>query len=297
MRGRGVSLHVARAGPADGPLVILLHGFPDFWYGWRRQIGPLAAAGYCVLAPDQRGYHFSEKPRDVRAYALDELAGDVVALIEASGRTSAVLVGHDWGGVVAWHVATRHPDRVDRLAILNAPHPAVILRHLWTRPTQTLRSWYVFALQVPWLPELGLRGFGGRPLAELLRRTSRPGTFSDDDLAQYRRAWEQPGAMRAMVNWYRAGLRSPSGQPPRPRVRAPVLILWGVKDPALSTDLARASLALCDQGRLEFYDDASHWLPHEEPERINRRLLAFFRPDDPAGTSSGTEIHHASGGP
>lgn len=295
MRGHGVTLHVARAGPADGPLVVLLHGFPEFWYAWRRQIGPLAAAGYRVLAPDQRGYNLSEKPRDLRAYGLDELAADVVALIDASGREKAVLVGHDWGGVVAWHVATRHPQRVERVVALNAPHPAVILRHLWTHPTQTLRSWYVFAFQVPWLPELGLRSLGGRPLAELLRRSSRPGTFSDDDLARYRRAWEQRGALRAMVNWYRAGLRRPPSEPARPRVPMPALILWGVKDPALSTDLARGSLALCDQGRLEFFDDATHWLPHEEPETVSRRLLAFLRPDDPAGTSTGTEIHHSSG--
>jgi epoxide hydrolase 4 len=293
MAGRGVTLHVARAGPTDGRLVILLHGFPEFWYAWRRQIGPLAAAGYRVLAPDQRGYHLSEKPRSLQGYSLDALAGDVVGLIDASGRETAVLVGHDWGGIVAWHVATTYPGRVERLVAINAPHPAVIQQQLWTHPTQMLRSWYVFAFQLPWLPEAGLKQFGSAPLAEVLRRTSRPGTFSDDDLARYRRAWAEPGALRAMVNWYRAALRTRSNQPPRPRLTMPVLILWGVKDLALDPDLARGSLALCDQGRLEFFDNATHWLPHEEPERVNRRLLAFLRPDDPAGTATGIEVHHA----
>ena len=119
----GVRLHAVEAGPEDGPLLILLHGFPEFWYGWRRQIGPLAAAGFRVLVPDQRGYNTSDKPRSVAAYGLDELALDVVGLIDATGVEKACVVGHDWGGVVGWWLGVRYPQRIERLALLNIPHP------------------------------------------------------------------------------------------------------------------------------------------------------------------------------
>jgi pimeloyl-ACP methyl ester carboxylesterase len=287
MPGRGVTLHVARAGPADGPLVILLHGFPEFWYGWRHQVGPLAESGFRVLAPDQRGYNLSEKPKGLAHYTLDALADDVEALIDAAGRPKAALVGHDWGGIVAWHVATRSPGRVDRLAVLNAPHPSVIGKQLWTRPGQALRSWYVFAFQLPWLPEAGLKRFGGLPLAEALRTSSRKGAFSDDDLARYRRAWSEPGAVTAMLAWYRAWFRAGTAPPTKPRVQVPALILWGKKDVALEPDLAQSSLALCDQGRLVFFPDATHWLQHEEPDDVNRRLLAFLREAAPEAPAPG----------
>jgi pimeloyl-ACP methyl ester carboxylesterase len=297
MPGRGVTLHVARAGPADGPPVILLHGFPDFSYGWRRQVGPLAEAGFHVLAPDQRGYHLSEKPRGLKHYTLDTLADDVVALIEATGRPKAALVGHDWGGVVAWHVATKDPDRVERVVAINAPHPTAMSRHLWTHPSQALRSWYVFAFQLPWLPEAALKRFGGRPLAEALRRSARPGAFTDDELDRYRRAWSEPGAIRSMLNWYRAWFQAADRLPARPRVRPPALILWGKKDPALNPGLANDSLSLCDQGRLVFFPEAGHWPHLEEPDDINRRLLAFLRQAtlEGAGAASGPreEISHA----
>src|SRR3954447_14356517 len=145
-----ISLNVAEAGPETGPLVILLHGFPEFWYGWRHQIGPLADAGFRVLAPDQRGYDASEKPAPVSAYALDTLANDVAGLIEAKGRPRAAVVGHDWGGIVAWWVAVRRPELLERLAVLNAPHPIAFRRYLRSSPRQLLKSWYAFYFQLPW---------------------------------------------------------------------------------------------------------------------------------------------------
>lgn len=275
--GRGVTLHVAEAGPEGGPLVVLLHGFPEFWYGWRKQIGPLARAGFRVLAPDQRGYNLSEKPRGYAHYALDALADDVVGLIEGAGRRRAAVVGHDWGGVVAWWLALRQPERVERLAVLNAPHPEFLTRGGWMRPAQLVRSWYVAAFQVPWLPEAGLGMFGGKGLADSLRRTSRPGAFTDDDLARYRAAWSQPGALTAMVNWYRAAVRA-RPPAPDPRVRVPALILWGMKDAFLRRRYAQDALARCEQGRLESFEDATHWVHHEEPDRVNRLLTDFLRP-------------------
>jgi pimeloyl-ACP methyl ester carboxylesterase len=278
MPGRGVTLHVARSGPADGPLVVMLHGFPEFWYGWHRQIGPLAEAGFRVLAPDQRGYNLSEKPRGLAHYTLDALADDVVALIEAAGRSKALIVGHDWGGVVAWWLALRHPERVERLAILNAPHPDFLTSGTWTSPEQLVRSWYVVAFQVPWLPETGLGLFHGRALADGLRRTSRPGAFGDDDLERYREAWSQPGALSAMINWYRAAVRArpDPASLPDPRVRVPTLILWGTRDAYIRLRFAHEALARCQSGRLVFFEEATHWLHHEEPERVARLLSQFL---------------------
>ncbi|HEV3025573.1 MAG TPA: alpha/beta fold hydrolase, partial [Pirellulales bacterium] len=201
-------LHVVAAGPEQGPLVILLHGFPEFWYGWRHQIGPLAAAGYRVWAPDQRGYNTSDKPRGRAAYRLDALAEDVVGLIDAAGRPKAVVVGHDWGGAVAWHLGSRFADRIDRLVVLNVPHPQVFMALLRRSPRQLLRSSYMFAFQCPWLPEWAARRQHWRAMADGLRQSSRRGTFSDAEIDKYREAWSQPGAFSAMVNWYRANFWS-----------------------------------------------------------------------------------------
>ena len=165
LRTNGIALSVARAGPTDGPPVILLHGFPEDWTCWHRQIGPLAEAGFGVLAPDHRGYGGSDKPEGVASYTLDRLADDVVGLIESTGRSSASLVGHDWGGVVAWWTAIRHPTRVDRLAVVNAPHPVAFRTYLRTHPAQLLRSWYVLAFQLPRLPEAMFRRKNWRALA------------------------------------------------------------------------------------------------------------------------------------
>jgi epoxide hydrolase 4 len=272
----GIRLHVVESGPASGPPVILLHGFPEFWYGWRYQIGPLADAGFRVLVPDQRGYGETEKPRPVSAYSLDVLADDVAKLIDSTGQTHAALVGHDWGGVVAWWVAIRNPARVERLAVVNGPHPAAFRRHLRSSPRQLLRSWYAFYFQLPWLPEAMLRRANWRGLAEAMRGSSRPGTFTEADLERYRRAWSEPGAITAMINWYRAAMRHPPARPSDTRVHVPTLIVWGPKDRFLDQRIARMSLDQCDDGKLEMIDQATHWVQHEEPERVNRLLLDFL---------------------
>ena len=270
-----VALQVIEAGPADGRLVVLLHGFPEFSYGWRRQIDPLAAAGFRVVAPDGRGYNLSSKPEGVRDYHLDTLIADVIGLANALGRERVSLVGHDWGGIVAWWAASRHPDRVERLAVLNAPHPAVARSYLLRHPGQMLRSWYVGFFQIPGLPEAMLRADGHAALRRSLTGTSRRGTFSETDLDAYVRAWSEPGALTGMVNWYRA-LRHFEAEA-RVRVAAPTLLLWGVRDRFLEVGLAEESLKLCDGGRLHRFDDATHWLHLEEPGLVNRELIGFLR--------------------
>lgn len=282
-----IRLHVAEAGPEDGPLVVLLHGFPEFWYAWRHQIDALSAAGYRVLAPDQRGYHLSDKPPGRDAYTIDRLAADVVGLIAAQGRDSAAVIGHDWGAGVAWWLALRHPSWLDRLAILNVPHPAVMLKHLRDDPAQMLRSWYILFFQLPRLPEalLGADNFAG--LARALLGSAREGTFSASDLARYRAAWAQPGALSAMLNWYRAAARRLPLPPGDPRVAMPTLVLWGARDVALSRAMAAESVAYCDQGRLELFEEATHWVQHDEPARVNALLLAFLAEGYPHRAGAG----------
>jgi pimeloyl-ACP methyl ester carboxylesterase len=276
LTANGVRLHAVEAGPEDGPLLLLLHGFPEFWYGWRRQIGPLAAAGFRVLAPDQRGYNHSDKPRRVSAYGLDTLVADVMGLIDAAGAEKAFLAGHDWGGAVAWWAGVTHPERIERLALLNIPHPRVMRRTLLRSAEQRRKSSYMFFFQLPGLPERAFSKDGFAFAEKALRRSSRPGTFTDEDLARYREAWGQPGAPRAMIHWYRAALRTQPRRPESPRVRVPALLIWGARDRFLGQEMAQPSVDLCDDGRLELIPEATHWVQHEEPERVNRLLLGFF---------------------
>lgn len=272
----GLRLHVVQCGPLDGPLVVLLHGFPEFWYGWHRQIEVLAAAGYRVWAPDQRGYNLSDKPRPVAAYAIGELVADVLGLLEAAGQPRARVVGHDWGGIVAWHLAARHPERVRQAVILNVPHPTVFGQTLRRSGRQRLKSWYALFFQLPWLPEQLARlhyWWAGR---RSLTGTSRRGTFSSDDLRRYRLAWGQPGAMRSMINWYRAAARHGRRSTQPGPALVPLLLLWGRRDAFLEPEMAAASVQLCTQGRLVYFDQATHWLQHEEVNRVNEQLLDFF---------------------
>jgi pimeloyl-ACP methyl ester carboxylesterase len=271
----GITVHAVVAGPEDGPLVVLLHGFPEFWYGWRHQLGALAAAGYRVVAPDGRGYGRSDKPPGVRAYALDRLAADVVGIIAAQGRDRAIVVGHDWGAAVAWWVAIRHPSWVARLAILNVPHPAALRAFMRSHPRQLLRSWYIAFFQLPWLPEALTRAANWQGAVRALRGSSAPGTFTDADLDLYREAWARPGAFTAMINWYRAVVRHPPRARGSSRVTVPTLILWGVRDAFLETGLAEASRQRCDDARLH-YLDTTHWVQHEAAAQVNAELLAFF---------------------
>ena len=275
LQANGVELHAAAAGPSDGPLVLLLHGFPEFWYGWRRQIAPLAAAGLRVVAPDQRGYNLSSKPEGVAAYALDALADDALGLADALKRARFAVVGHDWGAVLAWHLAARNPERVERAAVLNGPHPATWGRHALAHPSQALRSWYVGFFQAPFLPEWALGAADFAWLRASLARTSRPGAFSEEDLGRYRDAWARPGALTAMLNWYRA-LPRRAASLQAGRIRVPVRVVWGDRDLFLDRGLAEAGLALCDHGEAFHLPDATHWVQHKEPERVNRLLAEFL---------------------
>lgn len=278
----GVRLHYVEAG--SGPLVVLLHGFPEFWYGWRHQIDPLAAAGYRVIAPDMRGYNQSEKPPGVHAYAVETLVEDVVALIAHCGVTRATVVGHDWGGVVAWEVAMRRPDVVENLIVLNAPHPAAFLRELRT-PMQLARSWYALAFQVPVLPELLIALGDYRLLRAVFRRDPvRPNAFTEEDIQRYRDAFAIPGARTATINYYRAAMRRNPRRITVEAIRlvtAPTLLIWGMGDRYLGPALTEKLGQWVPRLRVEQITGASHWVQHDAPEQVTALMLGFLRADAP----------------
>lgn len=269
-----VRLHYVEAG--DGPLVVLLHGFPEFWFAWRRQIPALAEAGFRVVAPDMRGYNLSSRPSDVAAYGTDLLAADIRDLIRELAEDRAFLVGHDWGAAAAWATAANHPEVVERLAILNAPHPRRMLQGL-RRPRQLARSWYMFFFQLPRLPERLARAGGWSGLRRAFD-DARPGAFTQQDLAHYVEAWSQPGALTAMLNYYRAAFRQARRAGERSgTVQAPTLVIWGERDPHVGAELAEPDPA--DVPNLEGVvrlPDASHWVQHDEPERVGQLLIEFF---------------------
>ena len=268
-----VRLHYVEAG--EGPLVVLLHGFPEFWYGWRHQIPALADAGYRVVAPDMRAYNLSNKPAGVAAYTVETLARDVEGLIRACGAERAALVGHDWGGIVAWHCAMRSPAVVERLAILNAPHPASLTRAV-LNPLQWLRSSYVAFFQLPWLPEAALSAGGFAALRWLFRTDpARRDAFDETDIERYVEAFSRPGALTATLNYYRAAVqRTPLlGRTPVTRIEAPVLVIWGERDRALGPELAEPDRTWVPHARVERLPDASHWVQHDAPDRVNALLL------------------------
>lgn len=273
----GLRMHVAIAGPEEGPLLILLHGFPEFWYSWRHQIGPLAQAGFRVVVPDQRGYNLTTK---TPPFDIHTLVGDITALMDACGAASAYVAGHDWGAAVAWGLATLQPERVKRLAILNVPHPAPMFHALTGGNLRQLRrSWYIFFFQIPDLPEWALRRQNYANLHRMMKGSSLPHTFTEIDLARYQAAWAQPGALYAMIGWYRALLRASfrqNRQLSQTRVHVPTLILWGEKDIALGVELAEQSCDWVDDVQLVRFPNATHWVHEDEAEAVTQALLAHF---------------------
>jgi pimeloyl-ACP methyl ester carboxylesterase len=278
-----INLHVMIDGPENGTSVVLLHGFPEFHYGWRKQVPALVDAGLRVIVPDQRGYNLSDKPKGISAYGVNTLARDVIGLFDHFGIQKARLAGHDWGAAVAWTVALKYPQRVEKLAILNVPHPDVMTRFVLNDPAQRRKSWYIFFFQIPYYVEwiLSMRNYAN--LERMLTRSGRKHTFTQADLVEYKKAWSQKGALTGMLNWYRAAVRSGLRYAfrrknlPARRVKVPTLMLWGKRDIALSVDMLQPSIELCDQGRFVLFDKATHWVQHDEPDEVNKQLIGFLR--------------------
>lgn len=273
----GIKLHVMESGPEDGPMILFLHGFPEFWYAWRKQIGYFAQRGYLVVAPDQRGYNLSDKPKGIPSYKIDELAKDAVGLMDFYKRPQIFLVGHDWGAAVSWWISLKYPERIKRLVIMNVPHPLVFRKHLFGNQKQMEKSWYIFYFQLPGAVEAFASANNYHWPVNLLVESSRPDTFKPEELEKYREAFMQPEAFSSMVNWYRAALQAPSEPPKNFRVTMPTLVLWGVNDVAIIPEQADDTMAFCDQGRLVKFEACSHWIEHEEASAINPMIDDFFK--------------------
>jgi epoxide hydrolase 4 len=267
----GVRLHYAEMG--SGPLVVLLHGFPECWYMWRN-VMPRLAQRFHVVAPDLRGYNRSDKPPGVGSYTVDAVARDIAALVEAFGRERAHIVGHDWGGSVAWHMGMRYAQRVDKLAVVNAPHPAAFEREL-KRLEQLARSWYVVFFQLPFLPEAVVRLTLRRGLRE---SAAVPGSFTDEALDVYENGVSQPGAVTTMLNYYRAAFRAgPAWFSDNKRpIERPTMLLWGMKDVALTPRLTEGLEPWVRDLRVERVADSGHWVPEEKPRVVGDLLVDFL---------------------
>ena len=306
----GVRLHYAEVRPEGdleaAPLAILLHGFPEFWWSWRLQLPALAAAGYWVVAPDLRGYNLSDAPTDVDAYRMDLLTEDVQRLLAHFGRERGVIIGHDWGGVIAWRFAMDYPASVERLVVMNAPHPERMAEAFGGRPNlrQIGRSWYMFAFQIPWLPERWLATNDYERVGLLFRDSAaHPEAFPAEVLQEYRRAAAGNG-LEGPIHFYRAAVRA-GAQESRARISgrfsglgtaldnlfgasrsqaatylpisAPTLLLWGERDTALGKELTEGMDSLFE-GPFEvmYLPDCGHWVQQECAEDVNRLLLDFL---------------------
>lgn len=270
----GIKLHYVTAG--DGPLVVLLHGFPEFWYSWRHQI-PELAKKFKVVAVDLRGYGDSDKPPNINDYRTEEAAKDIAGLIRSLKYNKAHIVGHDFGGAVAWTLAKQMPEIVDRLAVLNCPHPALFQAALKSNFQQLARSWYIFLFQLPYLPEQIFRLMPDAMIKKTLRGSAlKKETFSDADLKRYREEIEKPGSLTAALNYYRAALRAKkeSGQK---LISAPTLLIWGEKDKALGKELTYGMEPLFSGPfKITYLPECSHWVNEEQPAVVNRLLLDFL---------------------
>jgi pimeloyl-ACP methyl ester carboxylesterase len=279
-----ISLHVVEARPKsvgsdqnlphDTPLVVFLHGFPEYWRSWRHQLEAFAKAGFWAVAPDMRGYGESDKPQGIAAYEIERLAGDIAGLIRALGRDDAIVVGHDWGAIVAWYVAQLHPERVKRLAILNVPHPAQMMNGLRSL-RQLMRSSYMFFFQLPAVPERAVQFYN----FVFLRKMFEIDGMSADDIKHLIDALRTPRVLTSGMNYYRALVRRiASGRlPPTRRIEAPVLVIWGDADRYIGKELATPPAQFVPNARVVHIPEASHWVQNVAYTRVNELLLAFAR--------------------
>lgn len=279
----GLRMRVALAG--SGPLMVMLHGFPECWYSWRHQLRAFAPFFTCA-APEMRGYGETDAPVGVANYAIDKLVGDVAGLIQALGEKRAIVVGHDWGGAVAWASALMRPELVERLVVMNCPHPAIFARHLTSNLRQLGRSWYIFFFQLPLLPEALLRAGDFALLRRMMRRSAvNKAAFSDDDIDHFCAALAgRRYSVTAAINYYRALIiggslrrRAADGDFMRRKIAAPTLLIWGEQDVALGKELTYGMEDLFSGPlSLKYIADSGHWVQQEKPELVNQYMREFL---------------------
>lgn len=286
VEANGQVFTIDEAGEGDA-VALCLHGFPESRFSWRFQLPALAAAGWRVVAPDLRGYGDSSRPISREAYRLEHLLTDAAALFDACGARRRLLIGHDWGALIAWSFAMQRTRPLDGLVVMNVPHPAVfrsVLRHSWA---QRRRSWYVALFQLPWLPEALLTAGRARAVAQAFHGMAvNKSAFPPEVLEHYRRNALVPGAMTAMLNYYRANLATLSDNAaPSPRIETPTLMVWGEEDTALGLELTEGYGPYVTDFTLERLPGVSHWVQQEAPVAVNERLLAWLERKNLPGTS------------
>lgn len=279
IKANGLDFHAMIQG--TGQAVLMLHGFPENWYSWRYQIPALAEAGYKAVAVDLRGYNKSSRPGKVADYHVDHHCDDIFDLIRALGAEKVHLVGHDWGGAIAWTYASRKPETLHSLSILNAPHPKVFQQHLTRNFRQMMRSWYMLFFQIPWLPEFLIRLNADNTFTRTFRGWARrKEMFPDDVISVFKKAMLEPGALTAGINYYRATARDPNSMRQAkdfPDITVPTQVIWGDNDKALGKELCDDIHKHIDAPyELHFIPGCSHWVQQEEPEKVNEHLLSFL---------------------
>lgn len=265
-----VTLHYVSAGRRDKPLVLLLHGFPDFWFSWKHQILGLKN-DFWLVVPDLRGYGQSSKPTRIEDYRVSKLVEDVHGLLRSIGREKVTIIGHDWGAVVAWTFARKYEEMVNKLVVINGPHPLAMEHQLQHSIDQMIKSWYFVAFQAPWLPEAFLSANDLQALERL------HDAYDDEEREAFKYVFGKPGALTGPLNYYRASFgKRASGAPKRRRLTAPALVVWGRRDFALTEPLAALSLEYASGGRVEYVDGAGHWVHRERPQLVNQQIKHFL---------------------
>jgi pimeloyl-ACP methyl ester carboxylesterase len=269
----GIKLHYVTQG--EGPLMLMLHGFPEFWYSWRYQI-PEFAKYFKVVAVDLRGYNDSDKPKEQSAYVMSEFIKDIQGLIQGLGYENCTLVGHDWGGAIAWCFAYAHPEMVERLIILNIPHPAKFSEGLRT-PGQLFKSSYVFLFQLPWLPEFMIQSLDYQLIENAFKGMAvNKNAFSQADIEAYKDAAAKRGALTAMLNYYRNIFQGQMFNKSWGILEVPTLMIWGEKDTALGKELTYGTEAYVRDLQIKYIPNCSHWVQQEQPELVNQYMQEYL---------------------
>ncbi len=276
IEANGQKFFVMESGPINGKPLLLLHGFPEFSYAWKNQISYFAKKGYRVIAPDQRGYGRSSKPKSISEYNLDLLSSDVTAILDRYGIDQTDLIGHDWGGAVTYWAISKFPERFRKACILNVPHPTIMKRKILSDKIQRKKSMYILFFRIPWLPEFLLSRKNFLKLERSLTKTSQKGAFSKEKIDLYKEVWALPGTIKSMLHWYRAAVKNPPKLIRSRKILVPTRIFWGEKDRFLSKDMALETLSLLKEGSVRFFPKGTHWIHHEMPEELNQELFSFL---------------------
>lgn len=271
-----VTIHLAECGPDTGKLMLFLHGFPENWYAWKKQLLYFGSKGFKAVAIDQRGYNLSSKPKYIHDYRIDMLAIDVFNIVRHYfKRKKVLLIGHDWGANVAWWTSLRFPEIIEKLIIVNVPHPVVMKKTMNNNFRQMLSSWYIYFYQIPFIPEFFMSFSHGLLLASMITSSANKNAFDRRTMSYYRNSWSKE-TVTAMINWYR-GMKLGSDKKLRSiKVQPDVLVLWGLRDRFIKKENIEPSLKLCKKATCKVYPNNTHWVIHEAEDKVNKKILNFI---------------------